>query len=198
MGIKFGLYATPQPRGEENSEAQHARALTCGTKTLDDICYVLSDRSTLTSADIKGVLDGLAGYIRESLEYGYHVELEGLGFFSLALKSTPHTLPSGKKTVKAEVAGINFRCSCQLKSAVRRIKTKPVQRSGTPFDLEERKKRMMEYLGKYPYLNVTDYRSLNGCTYYRAKQDLNKFVADGLLRQTGQNSHRNYLLIPEE
>ncbi|MCC8170620.1 MAG: DNA-binding protein [Parabacteroides sp.] len=197
MGIAFGLYATPQPRGKESREAKHARALACGTKTLNDICYVLSDRCTLTSADIKGVLDGLAGYIRESLEYGYHVELEGLGIFSPSLRSRPQTLPSGKQTVKAEVAGINFRCACELKAAVRRIKINPVKTTSTPFDLEERKKRMTDYLQKHPYLNITDYRSLNSCTYYRAKQDLNRFLADGILRQAGRNSHKNYLLIQQ-
>lgn len=198
MGIKFGLYATPQPRGKENKETKHARALSCGTKALNDICYVLSDRCTLTSADIKAVLDGLVGYIHESLEYGYKVELEGLGIFSPALKSSLQTLPSGKQTVKAEVAGINFRCSCKLKSAVGRIKTNPVKTSGTPFDFETRKERMIEYLQKHPYLNVTDYRTLNSCTYYRAKLDLKQFLADGLLSQTGHNSHKNYLLVQKE
>lgn len=198
MEIAFVLQATPQPRGKENKEAKHARALPCGTKTLNDICYVLSDRCTLTSTDIKAVLDGLVGYIRESLEYGYHVELEGLGIFSLSLKSSRQMLPSGKQTVKAEVAGINFRCSGRLKSAVRRIKTKNVKTSGTPFDLEERKQRMTEYLQKHPYLNVTDYKTLNSCTHYRAQLDLKKFTADGLLSQTGQNSHKNYLLVQKE
>lgn len=194
MEINFGMYDTPHPSGREGKKTKHARALTLGTKTLEDICYILSDRSSITSSDIKGVLDGLVSYLTETLQEGYNIELEGLGHFSLSLKSQQKITKKGKETILVEVDGVNFRCSPKLKSALKRVKPQKVKAAEVNFNMETRRKRMLDYLQEYSTVNATEYARLNACSHYRASLDLKQFLTEGVIGQIGRHTHKNYML----
>lgn len=198
MSLKFGVYNIPDPENKGKS-LQHARILPQGTKRIEDICEYLSDISTLSSADIKGTLEGLTHYIGMQLKFGSSVELEGLGYFSVALKSEQTKNEKGKTIVKVSVDGVNFRCSTRLKNKVKEARPKREKRKNiTGFTPEQRKTRMLEYLEKHDYINIIDYASLNGCTRYRATEDLKQHLADGIIDKMGYRTHRIYVLPTKE
>lgn len=82
---KFSVYNTPATK--EKKSHPYPRVISRGTRKMDRICYELSDSCSITSSDIKGVLEALSQYIGRELAEGYTVELEGLGHFSPSLKS---------------------------------------------------------------------------------------------------------------
>lgn len=83
MAIRFTEHKTPRPKGNEE-KLIHARTTASQTRQMDDICKVICQRSSISSADVKAVLDSFVWYIEFSLRYGDHVELEELGYFSPA------------------------------------------------------------------------------------------------------------------
>lgn len=198
MDIKFGIYTTPNP-DKEGKKLSHARNITKGTKHMDDICDYISECASLTSADLKGALDALANYVADQLRYGYNVELEGLGTFSLSLKSRQTVNSKGKPTVTVGIDGVNFRTSLLLKERLKGVRPKKVKRvNKTTSTLEERKARMLNYLLRNNYINASDYAIHNSCTRYRATEDLKQFLAEGIILKMGHKTHRIYVLPQEE
>lgn len=92
-GIQVSIYNTPG--NEQRRPTSCARVITRDTKRMNDICEYISECSSVTSADIKGVLEALTSYIGRELSYGYSVELEGLGHFSPSVKSKEVTDQKG-------------------------------------------------------------------------------------------------------
>lgn len=191
--IKFGLYQTPA-----NGEAQPlpcARFISQGTKGMEEICDALTESSTLTSADIKGVLEGLSRYIGRQLSYGYNIALDGLGTFSPALRTIQKTNEKGEPMQEVQIHGVNFRCDKRLKERVKRERPQKIKRLNIPQkDREGRRAKMLEYLQTHPSINVTEYARMNHCTHYAAQNDIRQFVSEGIIYASGARTHRVYLI----
>ena len=54
-----------------------------GKRSTDDAARQIAEESSLTTADVKSVLDRYAYYIKENLKIGYDVEMLGLGTMSV-------------------------------------------------------------------------------------------------------------------
>lgn len=192
--IKFGVYKTPAINGKKS--IPYARVISSGTRNMKRICYELSDSCSITSSDIKAVLEALSQYIGRELAEGYSVELDGLGYFSPALKSTKIVNEDGVISYSAAVQGVNFRCSNQLKEMVKKSRPQKVKRDNIPTDnLEGRRKKMQEYLQNHRSINISDYAHLNRCTYYMAQKDIKEFVAGGIIDSEGCRTHRVYIPV---
>ena len=146
-GIQVSIYNTPG--NEQRGPTSCARVITRDTKRMNDICEYISECSSVTSADIKGVLEALTSYIGRELSYGYSVELEGLGHFSPSVKSKEVTDQKGNTKSSASIHGVNFRCSPRLKENGK--KERPhlglngkICKQG----IEGRKAKMLSYLRK--------------------------------------------------
>lgn len=189
MSIKFSLHPTPQPKDRTGKPQMHARAIARNTKKLDDICELVCERASISSADVKAVLDSFVWVIGHSLKYGDHVELEGLGHFSPSLHT--RQLSEGKAVVTLD--SINFRCSEKLK---KELKTVSLEKIKTPacYQPEERKKRMVDYLNRNESITVLTYAKLNNCSRYQATADITKYVEEGWLSRIGKSTHVVYLL----
>lgn len=191
--IKFSVYKTPVTEGKKSKP--YARVISRGTRKMDRICYELSDSCSITSSDIKGVLEALSQYIGRELSEGYTVELEGLGYFSPSLKSKQGFNDKGETVYCASVHGVNFRCSNELKEMVKANRPQKVKRDNIPTeDQESRKKKMLAYLKQYPSINISDYRRLNQCTYYIAQKDIQQFCDENIIVSSGYHTHRVYML----
>lgn len=199
--IKFNIHLIPEVNDKEvEGKRPYARIVSSGTKRMDEICEYVSDCCSVTSADIKGVLEALSQYMGRELSYGYSVELEGIGHFSPSLKTTKRE-PDGNGKVAYSVTtnGVNFRCANQLKKKVSKGRPKKVKRENLPAqDQNGRKEKMLEYLHKQPAINITDYRILNKCTQYAAQNDIKQFVADGIIIPMGYRTHRVYMLAKQD
>lgn len=191
-GIKFGVYNTPAANGGKSKP--YPRVITTGTKRIDDICEYINQCSTLSPADIKGVLEALTGYIGRELSYGYSVELEGLGHFTASLRSSEKVNEKGQVVYSAYTHGVNFRCSNRLKELVKKEPLIKTKRANIPQQsLEGRKTKMMKYLDTQPYINLSDYSALNTCTYYCAAKDIKQFMEEGVIQSMGYRTHKVYV-----
>ena len=211
-GIQVSIYNTPG--NEQRGPTSCARVITRDTKRMNDICEYISECSSVTSADIKGVLEALTSYIGRELSYGYSVELEGLGHFSPSVKSKEVTDQKGNTKSSASIHGVNFRCSPRLKEMVKKnanmggslgssinISTDAglVKRENLPkTGIEGRKAKMLSYLERNSYINLTDYAGLNNCTRYRASEDIKQFIKDNVIASVGYRTHRIYVLPEKE
>lgn len=92
MGIRFKIHETPRPKGRKGPKLIHARALCDSTVKMDHLCKMICSRSTISSADVKAVLDSFVWAIGFSLESGQHVELEELRNAELKHTKTPKKL----------------------------------------------------------------------------------------------------------
>ena len=142
---------------------------------------------------------GGASYIGRELSYGYSVELEGLGHFSPSVKSKEVTDQKGNTKSSASIHGVNFRCSPRLKEMVKKNAPILVKRENLPkTGIEGRKAKMLSYLERNSYINLTDYAGLNNCTRYRASEDIKQFIKDNVIASVGYRTHRIYVLPEKE
>lgn len=189
MAIKFSLHNTPQPKGREGEQQTHARAIARTTQKMDDICGLVCQRASISSADVKAVLDSFVWVIGHSLKYGDNVELEGLGHFSPSLHT--QQLPDGRSVVTVD--NVNFRCSEKLKKELEATSLEKVK-NAAHYLPEERKSRMLDYLHRNESITTIAYTRLNACSRYQATADLKKYLDEGLLCRVGHSTHVTYLL----
>lgn len=188
MAIRFTEHKTPRPKGNEE-KLIHARTTASQTRQMDDICKVICQRSSISSADVKAVLDSFVWYIEFSLRYGDHVELEELGYFSPALRTRKQS--DGKFMVTVD--GVNFRCSEKLKQKLRTAKLEKESQPQT-YPLQKREERMREYFKEHETITTPTYAKLNVCSHYRAKADLESYLEKKILIRIGGSTHVSYLL----
>lgn len=192
MSIKFKVYTTPKPNSRNGKKLTHARALSRGTYDLKKVCDLISERSSLSSADVKSVLDSFAWVIELALEDGCHIELDDLGYFSPSLKTIPHPKNENKNTVYVD--GINYRCSASLRKKLRSIDLEYEKEKKKPVDWETRKKDLVEYMKSWESISPRAYAQAFGCSRYRAELDLKRFVEEGTLARVGYRNKVMYLL----
>lgn len=189
MAITFNIHETPQPKGRKGKKLVHARAITNSTMKMEGLCHRVCARSSVSSADVKAVLDSFVWIIGLALENGEHVELEDLGNFSPSLRT--QSKGNGKYTIQAD--GVNFRCSETLKKKMLAAKLK--KEATTPgYEPAERKERMISYMRNYTSMSATTYANINACSRYRATADLKQFVDEGLICRIGNGTHTMYIL----
>lgn len=193
MSIKFSEYTTPQPKDREGKPQTHARAIARSTRKMDDICELVCERGSISSADVKAVLDSFVWVIGFSLKRGDHVELEGLGHFSPSLNTKK--LPNGRTTVVLD--NVNFRCSEKLKKELKTVHLQKIKKAESYLP-EERKNRLVNYLKQHESITTITYTGLNNCSRYQATADLKKYVEEGWLTRVGRSTHVAYLLTTNE
>lgn len=196
MKVKFRTYETPQPEDAQREPLTHARVQTRGTVHLDEMCDELRELG-INSAQIKAVLDASQRFIYRSLHYGYNVELDGIGTFSLSLRTKPFENAEGEKMMQVKVDNLNFRCNKKLKAKIQDFELEQIKPESKAPTLLTRKKRMITYLEKHGCINTLEYTAVNNCSYYQARKDLAAFLDEGLLFLSGKGSHKIYLLKGE-
>ena len=83
-GAKYALYENPNPKGDGKKQPLHARIVPRGTIHTQEIAEEIADSCGYSTATTKGMLDALAKVISKNLRYGYTVELDDLGSFSIS------------------------------------------------------------------------------------------------------------------
>lgn len=88
MALKFRVVKRKVMNGaEKDTVKNYAMAKTSGKTDLDKLCKLISSRSTVSSADVKAVLDSLNWAMDLELSAGNVVQLGELGNFRLSLSS---------------------------------------------------------------------------------------------------------------
>ena len=166
---------------------------------MNDICEYISECSSVTSADIKGVLEALTSYIRQGIILWVQRGTGRIGTFLAIGKSKEVTDQKGNTKSSASIHGVNFRCSPRLKEMVKKNAPILVKRENLPkTGIEGRKAKVLSYLERNSYINLTDYAGLNNCTRYRASEDIKQFIKDNVIASVGYRTHRIYVLPEKE
>lgn len=192
MAIKFKVYSTPKPNSRSGAKLTHARAVSRGTYDLKRVCDLISERSAVSSAEVKSVLDSFAWVIELALKDGCHVELDDLGYFSPSLKTIPDKENGNKGRVFVD--GVNYRCSTSLRKKLRQIDLEYVKEKKKPVDWEARKADLVKYMERWESITPRMYAEAFGCSRYRATLDLQQFVEEGILTKVGYRNKVMYLL----
>lgn len=122
-----------------------------------------------------------------------------IGTFLPSVKSKEVTDQKGNTKSSASIHGVNFRCSPRLKEMVKKNAPILVKRENLPkTGIEGRKTKMLSYLERNSYINLTDYAGLNNCTRYRASEDIKQFIKDNVIASVGYRTHRIYVLPEKE
>ncbi|MGQ8338736.1 HU family DNA-binding protein [Sunxiuqinia sp. A32] len=120
MSVKYKLIkqATPGIKGG-GAYKYYVRACERQKSTLNDVASKLAERSSLSRADVVGVLTGLADLVPELLLNNQTVELGELGIFSLHLKSESAEQPRVDAYRLIKGVQVHFSPGSELKRAVR-------------------------------------------------------------------------------
>lgn len=194
MSIKFDWYKTPVPSGRSDKEIPHARIVPQGTVHTTQLCKMISEASTLSSADVKGVLEALNFWMGLYMSEGFSIELDGLGHFSPTLKSRTRTDEKGNTKIGVEIDSLSFRCSVSLKEKVREAGLEKIpHKKEERVDGMQRKKNILAVIAKELSINSSRCMAVNHCNRYVALQDLKMLESEGKVVQTGYGKQVVYI-----
>jgi predicted histone-like DNA-binding protein len=188
------MYETPVPKGRKGKKTKHARVVSETKMDMGRLCKLVSEGSSFSSADVKGVLASLQQWMEIFLSEGSTVELEGLGHFYPTLKSHTVVDKNGKATVYVAVDSVGFRCSPKLKKLVRQAKLEYRKRTETKQVPEQCKERILSYVRKNISITTRAAQTLNGYSAYMAANDLKELVAEGKLLKAGKSRLTVFIL----
>ena len=120
MPVYYDFYKNPK-EDESEETRYHARAVTYGTTSTDDLARRIQDGTTLNAAEVKAVLSVLSQYVVESFDQGRRVHLEGLGYFQLALEAPPTNSPKQFRAESVRPKGVRFRADKLLVEQIRKL-----------------------------------------------------------------------------
>ncbi|MDD4515983.1 HU family DNA-binding protein [Massilibacteroides sp.] len=123
MGQNFKLVHLYSKPGDKNSEKKwYAASKSNGIADLDELCMLIAARSTVSSADVKAVLDNLNFVIDFQLKAGRIVQLGELGNFRMSVGSEGVTEKKDFSTSMLKTPKIVFTPGASLRET--RITTK--------------------------------------------------------------------------
>lgn len=109
MALKFRVVKRKVLSGvDKDTVKNYAMAKTSGTSGLDKLCKLICSRSTLSSADVKAVLDSLNWAMDLELSSGNVVQLGEFGNFRLSISSEGTTEEAAFDATKIKKARIIF------------------------------------------------------------------------------------------
>lgn len=200
MAAQYALFGNPPADGQEGKQVLHARIVPSRVIRLDRITEELSSFSSFSSADIKGLLQGLADQLVTHLEDGDEVDLEGIGHFSLSLKCDKRvTSPKQIRSEDVHFKSVNFRCSKTITNQLRgmRIERKPETSKDPLFTKEQRKMNILRFLEREGTVMSSQCMGLNACTRYAALKDINELIREGKLMKLGHRKIAVYVLTSD-
>lgn len=195
MSIKFGWYKTPVPGDREDKQVPHARIISQGTLDTKYMCKMISMSSTISSADVKGVLEALNFWMGFYLSEGNSIELDGLGYFTPTLKSQIQTDENGKNKVIVEADSVSFRCATSLKEQVREAGLELVKKTGSNKPTQEQRlQNILTQVKEQMSINSTTCMQINRCSRFMALNDLKLLLGSNKLIQIGRGKQIMYIL----
>ena len=174
----------------------------------DKVVELVHDYSpAFSEATIRGVLDTLSVVVKSYLPMGHTLKIDNLGVFSLSLQfddsdenaenpNKGEENGSKRKYHHVKAKGVNFKVDQKLVDEINRENTferasgNPIRTS--PYSVEERLKRALDYIKKHGYIGLQDYANLNELSYSKASRELAQLVADpqnGIVAK-GAGSHK--------
>lgn len=190
MGATYDLFKNPPRPGSEESGKYHARIVPSGTKKSKEIMEEAGERCGLAPGVLTGALDEISRVLAFYLSYGYAVELEGIGAFSVSLKCRPVEEDERIHAQSVHFDDVHLRTDKVLKSRIRRQiqLTRCPDKRGAQLTAAQREQRLREYLAVNRFVSRRQYMALATCTRAQALDDLNRYLEAGWLVREGTGS----------
>ena len=123
MAVNYAVMKTKNPNGVEGTDYFHGRAVKTSDYDFEDLAGDVQMSTTVTEADVLGVLRAMKGYIAKALLAGRVVVLNDIGRFQIGLKGKCYTKADMQEegfTPTSKITGhrIVFRPEAKLKSAI--------------------------------------------------------------------------------
>lgn len=199
MTAQYGLFRNPPRKGEKESDILHARIIPGRTIRIARVCREISECTSFSPGDVKGLLQAFADILVMYLEDGDEVDLEGLGHFSISLKCPKITSPREVRAEDISFKSVNFRCSKEItdRLTVMRVERKPGSSKPVKYNSEERKNRILEFFNKHDTIMSSDCIGINECTRYLALKDLKELMAENKIIKEGYRKIAVYMLAKD-
>ncbi len=122
MSVLFKSSAKVNPRDISAPLKYYATAIRKDVTDIDKLCQLISANSTMSRADVYGVVIELLEKINHELSEGRTVKLDKLGHFSLSLKSDGVGAPEEVSSRLIKGAKINFRPDKEMRDMLATLK----------------------------------------------------------------------------
>ena len=202
MAIQYDFQKLPQTSAEEENVRLFPKAVKRGTVSFYELAQEIEKTTTYTVADLEGMMEAVAHAAASHLNNSEHVELKGLGTLSVAIACNRDearhmpviTSPSQVTPRDLHVSRVNF----DAKPVFMRRLTGPFEQAHERFPsnketdvpvLAERRALLLGYLESHGYISTSQYMRLTHFTRSHARDELNAFVHEGLLRRSGAGTH---------
>jgi predicted histone-like DNA-binding protein len=193
MSLRYDFYENPVPKDSDERPKLHARVVTDGTMSTDQLAQYIHEVCTLTTADVKASLIALVEVMASELASGRRIHLEGLGYFQLTLSSPPIDSPKEIRAESVHVRSVAFRAEESFKKRFKCIQLKRAKekRHSRRHSDTEMNSLLTNYFRNHAHITRRDFCSLCGFTASTGKRHLHRLLAEAKLRNAG---YRNYPL----
>lgn len=200
MTAQYGLFKNPPYKGGKESNIFHARIIPGRTIRIDRITNEISQCTSFSPGDVKGLLQAFADVLVLYLEDGDEVELEGLGHFSVSLKCPKITNSRQVRAEDISFKSVNFRCSKEITERLRcmDVERKPGSSKPAKYTTEERKDKILKYLERHETIMSSDCMGINECTRYLALKDIKELIAEKKIIKEGYRKIAVYMLAKDK
>lgn len=106
----------------EGAKLYYAQAISNGTMTFDELCEDVAETCTLTSADVKAVLDRINYILDKNLRAGRIVQMGEMGNFRMAVGSTGSATPEEFSADQIKTPRIVFSPGSKLRGSRKNTK----------------------------------------------------------------------------
>ncbi|MDD4636738.1 MAG: hypothetical protein PHI48_13845 [Bacteroidales bacterium] len=195
MAAQYDLFKSPVAHGEEEDKGLlHARIVNGAKVTGHALLTEIADASSFTLGDLKGMVSAVTGAMARHLAEGDVVELEGLGYLSVSLKSLPTAVRSEVNAANVRFGNVHLRTCGELKKVLSSMRLMRREKSGEKAERlpAERLALALEFIHKQVFMSRMDYQRLVGCNKSMALRDLNFWVEASLLFRYGSGNQIAY------
>ncbi|MDR0750249.1 MAG: HU family DNA-binding protein [Tannerellaceae bacterium] len=185
MAAYYDFYQNPP--SAKRKESLHARVITSGTVDTNYLAQEIQEQSTLSTADVKGVLTALGEVAARHFKNGERIHIEGFGFFQITLSCPAVKTPKEIRAESVRFKSVVFRPESALLKLLGNIRFERVseKRHSTNHSGEEIDNRLTHYFSLHPTLTREDYQRLGGYTKTTANRRLKQLLAEGKLQKAG-------------
>lgn len=194
MSVIYDFYENPKLPGSKKRTRYHARVITKGTLSSEQLAEEIHERCSLSTADVAAALLALSQITAEKLKEGYNVHIDGIGHLQLTLQCPPIQSPKEIRAESVHFKSIAFRPSTFLKrqlQTVRFVRQEEKSHSKVRTD-EEIDQRVAQYFQKQKTLTRTQFQSLCGLTYTTAVRHLKRLREEGKIVNIASPRHPLY------
>lgn len=192
---------------KDGKKVLYPRLVLSGQIDTEYIAKMLAHDTSFTTADVIGLLQGLADQLSSHMSYGRSVKLDGIGIFtpSLSLREGKERETGEEKDTRRNaqsimVGGVSFRPEKKLVRNINRQcefvrSQRKFKRSSQQYTPAQRLKMAQEYLGSHPYLRVADYVAITGLRSTTASKELRQWSnqPDSGICSSGRGTHKVYI-----